>query len=432
MPNMLKISLGRYSESARFVAFALLMLLYVCSIVMLYRYDVVANGLYFSFGFDSDLLPITIIVVWFFGVLNLGAIGDYRRIDSAYKLFSLMFILIVSLPTLLFADLAVGDFKGAIFFDMALVSVVLSLLTRVSVFGVLARYPLRFGAYYVPVFICLFYIVYMYFLYPGELRLVDLNSVYELREQAKNVQGDFLKYFVGFIFGVAAPFCLVFGLYKRNVFFVIAAIASYLLFYMSAGHKSAIITVALVVLIYFLSERLTVRFALCMAVLGMTSIFLMDWYFFHGIVAAFTFDRMIVAPSSLTIMYYDFFQDNPKFFLSHSVLSGLFDNPYAVTPQQVIGSAYFSNDWANVNFVGEGFANFGRLGVFFYALFVIFAVKVYDLLSRDLPARVRLSLFVPALFYLLNASPLTLMLSGGYVGLILVLYVRARQRHGYS
>ncbi len=243
--------------------------------------------------------------------------------------------------------------------------------------------------------------------------MVDLNSVYELREQAKSVQGNFLKYFVGFIFGVAAPFCLVFGLYKRNVFFIVAAVASYLLFYMSAGHKSAIVTIALVVFIYFLSGMLSIRFAVFMAVLGMILIFIMDWYYFQGVVAAFTLDRMIFAPSSLTIIYYDFFHDNPKFFLSHSVFSALFDNPYAVTPQQVIGSVYFSNDWANVNFVGEGFANFGRLGVLFYALFVIFVVKIYDYFSRDLPVRVRLSLFVPALFYLLNASPLTLMLSGG-------------------
>lgn len=418
--------LGRYTEGVKLLALSMLIALYVLSVILLYRYDVVENGLYFSHGFDSQYgIPI-IVITWFVVVFNIGILGDFRRIDSAYKLFSVIFTLMVVVPAFLLSDLLQDDFSSTLYIDLVVITFVLAIVSRISFIESPIRYPLTVGFYLIPLTLCFLYILYMLLLYPGELRLVDLNSVYELREQAKEVQGTAIKYLVGFLLGMAAPFCLAFGVYNKNWLFVGVAFVSYLLVYMSAGHKSALITVVLMLVVYVLAKRLSVRFILACAVLGMMLILALDLVFFDGMVAAFTFDRMMVAPASLTVFYYEYFQDQQKFLLSHSIFSAFIDNPYGVTPQEVIGSEYFSDDWANVNFIGEGFANFGRVGVYGYLAFVVFIVKLYDYLTDDLPLNVRLSLFVPVLLFLLNASPLTLMLSGGYVGLLIVLFVRKR------
>lgn len=418
--------LGLYSDGVKFLALSILMALYVLSIVFLYRYDVVENSLYFSFGFDSQYFFATVVISWFIGVFNLGILGDYKNIDSAYKFFSVMFMLMIIIPTLLLADLIEGDFHQTVFLDLVFVSIALSIFTRVSLINVSLGYPLSAGLYVLPFLVCSGYVLYMLTLYPGEITLISLNSVYELRDQASSSQGTFFKYFVGFLTGVAAPFCFVFGIYKRNVVFSALSIGSYILVYMSSGHKSAIITLFLMFLVYALSERLSAGRIILAGVVGMVLILIFDFVYFKGILAAFSFDRMIAAPSTLTILYYDHFQLQPKFYLSHSIFSSFINNAYDSTPQEIIGSEYFSHDWANVNFIGEGFANFGRMGVYIYLLFVIFIIKVYDFFTDDLPIKVRLSLFVPALLYLLNASPLTLMLSGGYVGLVFILFVRRK------
>ena len=415
---------GIYTPGVRVAVCSVLLLIYVTLLVLVYRYDVVGNGLYFSFGFESDYLAFISLIAWFLGLSTVLFIGNFSRVDSAYKLFCLLFILMVAIPVVLFADMLEGDFYGAIVVDFSVVAVLLALVSRVSFSGIGSLYKLPLGLYYVPLFSCFAFLVYMLFLYPGDIVMVGPDEVYGLRESAKDYQSSLFQYGQGFILGAAAPFCLVFGIYKKSLTFLALAFASYLLVYMSSGHKSAVLTIFIITFVYIFAERLSAGMILTVAILGMSLLLIMDLFVFEGRLASFTYDRMIAAPAVLSILYYEYFEEAPKFLLSHSVFSEFFNNPYEVTPQQVIGSAYFSDDWANVNFVGEGFANFGRLGVYLYLMVVIFLVRVFDYVSRDLPLRVRLSLFVPVLMFLLNASPLTLMLTGGYVGFIFVLFFR--------
>lgn len=415
---------GSYSQSSRTVFCSVLLMAYVASIIMLYRYDVVENGLYFSFGFEPNHLPFVATITWFLGLVSILLIGNFSVIDSAYKLFCVCFVLMVALPAILFSDMIEGEVYWIVIVDFSLVTILLAIFSRISFSGIEFIYRLPVGLYFIPILSCLAFVIYMLIFYRGEIVMVDLDSVYGLRESAKDYQSSMFKYAQGFILGAAAPFCLVFGLYKRNFLLVILAVSSYFLVYMSSGHKSAIMTIFVVIFVYFFAKKLSVGLILTMAVLGMSLILILDSFVFGGKLASFTFDRMIGAPAVLSILYYDYFQDAPKFLLSHSIFSGFSDNIYSISPQQLIGSVYFSDDWANVNFVGEGFANFGRIGVYIYFFVVVFLVRFYDYVSRGLPVNVRLSIFVPVLLFLLNASPLTLILTGGYVGLVIVLFFR--------
>src|SRR5690554_1257197 len=418
--------LGTYTQGFRTVFGSVLLALYVAFIVLLYRYDVVVNGLYFSFGFDSpNLFPVSVIS-WFVGVLSILLIGNFKVIDSAYKMFCVVFVLMVALPVILFSDMLKGGFYSAVVLDFSMVSFLLALLSRVQFISSDFIYKLPLGLYFFPVLACLAFVVYMMAFYRGDISMVGLDSVYGLRDSAKNYQSSLFKYAQGFVLGAAAPFCLVFGLYKRNFLFIALAVSSYLFVYMSSGHKSALLTIFIVFFVYFFAAKLSVGLILSVGILGMLTILVSDYLVFGGELAAFSYDRMIGAPAILSVLYYEYFQEAPKVLLSHSIFSGFLDNPYSTSPQQVIGSVYFSDDWANVNFVGEGFANFGRIGVYFYLGIVVFLVKFYDYFSADLPIKVRLSLFVPALLFLLNASPLTLIISGGYIALLGVLMLRKR------
>src|SRR5690554_6615397 len=268
--------LGTYTQGFRTVFGSVLLALYVAFIVLLYRYDVVVNGLYFSFGFDSpNLFPVSVIS-WFVGVLSILLIGNFKVIDSAYKMSCVVFVLMVALPVILFSDMLKEGFYSAVVLDFSIVSFLLALLSRVQFISSDFIYKLPLGLYYVPLFSCFAFLMYMLYLYPGDLVMVRPYEVYGLRESAKDYQSPLFQYRQGFILGAAAPFCLVFGVYKKSLIFLALAFASYLLVYMSSGHKSAVLTIFIISFVYLFAERLSAGMILAVAIAGMSMILIAD------------------------------------------------------------------------------------------------------------------------------------------------------------
>lgn len=398
-----------------------LLLLYLSMVVLIYKYVVVGYGLYFSAGYQDGSAVIALLYVWVLCFFLFNVLGSYAVIDGAYKLFSLCFVVFICAPALLIGAISSLTLSPLFIFNMVLVSVVLVGLTRLKDFGLTMRFWLARYFMLFPFIVFSIFAFYLVFLYRGELSLVALDEVYTKRAQAKEFTGLFIGYAVGWVSNFASPVLIAFGLYDRKYLYVCFGVAGYLLIYMLAGHKSSLISMALIFGLFYFSRRLTLQKVLFVSLGGLITILLVDSLFGRPILAPYTFDRMIVAPSVLSLLYFDFFEGGEPIYLSHSILRGVFTNPYGMQPPEIIGAKYFDGDWANVNFVGEGFANFNSLGVLLYLFFTVFIVKAYDFVSCHLPVHVRLSIFVPVLLYLMNASPLTLILTGGLFPLVFVI-----------
>lgn len=398
-----------------------LLLSYCIMVFLLYRYVVVGYGLYFSIGYESGNSVVAVLSVSVFCYFFLSIFGCYSCINSAYKLFSLCFILFICAPALLIGAVSSAKLSPLFVFNVFLVSSILVFFSKLK--DVNLTFKQGAGRYFIlfPVFVLMVFALYLVFLYEGELNFVSLNEVYEKRAEAKQFTTLFLGYAVGWVSNFAAPILIVFGLHKRNFFYVCLGGVGYFLIYMLAGHKSSLIAMMLIVGVFYFSRKLSFQKILCVTLGALVVIFLIDLASGRAILAPYTFDRMIVAPSVLSLLYFDFFSANEPIYLSHGLLRSFIDNPYGMQPPEIIGSIYFDGDWANVNFLGEGFANFNTMGVILYSLFTVFLVKCYDSVSCHLPLNVRLSIFVPVLLYIMNASPLTLVVTGGLFPLVFVI-----------
>lgn len=396
--------------------------LYILMVFLLYRHVVVEYGLYFSIGYEEGGAVSSVLCVSVFCYLLLGVLGNYGVINSAYKLFSLCFVILICAPALLIGAISSLGLSPLFTFNLVLVSVVLVGFTRVKDVSIVPRCGLGGYCILFPLISVAVFAFYLIFVYRGDLSFVALDEVYTKRAQAKQSAGFFIGYAVGWVSNFASPILIVAGLYGRRLSYVFIGISGYLLIYMLAGHKSSLISIVFIFGVYYFAHRLTLQKVISVSLGALVSVFVVDFLLGRAFLAPYTFDRMVVAPSVLSLFYFDFFESNEPIYLSHSILRAVVSNPYRMQPPEIIGSTYFDGDWANVNFVGEGFANFHTVGVVLFLFFTVFIVKLYDSVSHHLPLQVRLSIFAPVLLYLMNASPLTLMVTGGLLPLMVVIF----------
>ena len=260
------------------------------------------------------------------------------------------------------------------------------------------------------------------FLFGGELSIVGINEVYAKRSLAKEHTTTFLSYLLGAVSGSAAPLLITIGLYKKKYHMIILGVLAFFFIYMMAGHKSSLLSVILIFSFYILFKKQVSYLIL----LSYTNIVLLvivsiDTFMQQPILTPFSIDRMLIAPGVLSLYYIDYFSNNDFLFLNYSILKHFFTYETG-TPASIIGSYYFQDDWANVNFIGEGFANFGFFRVALYLAFVIVTLKIYDSVSTKVPLQVRIPSFIPILFFMLNASPLTAVFSSGLIVMILFIF----------
>src|SRR5699024_2686043 len=107
----------------------------------------------------------------------------------------------------------------------------------------------------------------------------------------------------------------------------------------------------------------------------------------------------------LTSMYYEFFSAHPFTYLSQSVLEGVTTYPFANPVPVEVGSFWTSYaPSANANFLADGFANFGAVGLLAFACLTGLLFRLYDVLSDGLPVIASSLLLVMPLVTLSNTG----------------------------
>lgn len=255
---------------------------------------------------------------------------------------------------------------------------------------------------------------------------LNLSDVYSQREEFSGSITSLGAYLVGWVGAGVLPGVLATGLYRRNVAITASAVVAIALLYSMTGYKSYLVGVALTIAAYVLT-----------AVHRRGG----HWWMttFGGIVAVaalldslrggFTFTTLLVrralATAGLnTASYVDFFDSNERYGLRHSVLSFMGQPPYDLSPARLIGLEAYGNATvaANVNFVGDGYANFGIIGVLAMASVLAVYLRCVDKATMHLPLQVSAPALTLFLVAASNTAPLTVLAThGGLVLLALML-----------
>ena len=134
--------------------------------------------------------------------------------------------------------------------------------------------------------------------------------------------------------------------------------------FLIGAHKAILFGAVIIITFYFIpSKHLITLVSLgvfSLFILGHLSYIFTESCFISGLIAR----RVFFLPALLDVYYFDFFKGDPLYW-SGGVLSSIFEYPYQLAPQYLIGSEYFDRPEmsANNGIISDGYANLGWLGV---------------------------------------------------------------------
>lgn len=259
--------------------------------------------------------------------------------------------------------------------------------------------------------------------------LPGLADVYDARAEYV-AELESLTRVVAYVMGWSAyaigPALIAVGVYRRSILIAALGVTVQLAVYSITGFKvallSALVTPAIVVLISWRPQRAGV-WILWLGVMVVSFIAIFESITGPGTLSSLFIRRLIVVPGWLFGLYSDFFGSNPTYKLSHSILGWLNEEPYALSPPNLISYVYTGRiTSANASVWADGYANFGAPGMILFTFLLGAVMWVMDAFSANRPMPLATAVIGAAGFSMVNSGLFTALLSHGIlVALLLIL-----------
>jgi hypothetical protein len=264
--------------------------------------------------------------------------------------------------------------------------------------------------------------------------LLGLEEVYDQRDVYSTSVGTPGAYLLGWVGAGVLPVVIALGLRRGHRPITISGIVGVLVLYSLTGYRSYLIGLGLIIGAYLLAKggrRRPADWMLWLTV-AMWSAALLD-RLTGGLVFTSLLVRRGVATAGLnTAFFLDYFGQNPRYGLRHSVFGFLGDPPYPVPPARWIGLRYYGSveTSANANFLADGVANFGLGGALGAAVLLGLFLRGYDVLSGRLPVSVAAPALMFVLVALSNTALLTVLVTHGGFVVAAIAWLFAGQERG--
>ncbi|UNK70114.1 hypothetical protein [Microbacterium sp. H1-D42] len=259
------------------------------------------------------------------------------------------------------------------------------------------------------------------------LTATPFGDIYDTRaEYRANVvsQNVFMAYSVPLASKVVNPLLIVLGLRKRNFLLVgMGAVGSWLVFSANA-QKSVLLTAILVPVVYLLLRK---RVRIQAAVVSVAFFLLAAASTLSPALMELILRRTVMVPGLLVGMYVDNFSEHGFVHLGHSIFSGLGPSE-RLPPGLEVGLNYWGDPGmaANANFLGDGFANYGYLGMVIFSLILGCVLGIVDRLTKFTPFPVVVASSIGVIFALIDTALLTSLLTHGLLAITLLLALYPR------
>jgi len=267
-----------------------------------------------------------------------------------------------------------------------------------------------------------------------KLRVFNIADIYQVRGEYKEALaegGRWTAYFLGWQGNVLNPLLMGYGLACRRYLLMLVGLFLQLFLFALTGYKTLLLSGVLIVVVYFLTRRKSNHFGLKISwafssLVALCLVFdqLFGFVYFSSILVR----RLIVTPGLLMGYYFDFFSNNPKVLLSHSIFQSLKIYPYSLNPAQLIGDVYFGAPEmsANANIWADGFANFGLIGILGVSIVLGLVLFLYDSVTQKVELPVACALLAVPAITLANSALLTCLLTHGLGFAVLVALIVPR------
>lgn len=268
------------------------------------------------------------------------------------------------------------------------------------------------------------YLLIQYYL-GFNIKIISLLEVYELRDDFKVSRNRVVMLAVIWQANIVNPLLMAYGLTKKKYLYFGLGLIGQLLIFLVTGFKSVFFSFVLVGAIYFCLTWKPKRFGY-VVITGIISVILFasitDYLTNTNLATTFLVRRVIAMPGLMMGYYYEFFSNSEYALLGHSIFSSFIEYPYDLSPPLLMGSQYWNDPTtsANGNFLADGYANFGFLGILIFSVLLAIILWLYDSVSSGKNIKIAaIALGIPA--FTLSNSALLITLNTHGMGLLIIL-----------
>ena len=408
------------------------LLVFVFRVLLEISYINVINPVFSYSGFHINFSYINYLTSWIIFLSGfLSSAGRIFRVSDYF--FIVIFLVVITPMCILFGYDAERSFfpLGVSVFSVWLIYFVVN--TKTISFRTL---PVFKGGLNLVVLVSSLFVVFLILWYAlsGVSFNLNLMEVYDFRSKNQDLAGGgILNYTNGWTYNIFNMTLFAIALLARRYMLAVFIFVIQVYFFAASAHKS-VLFIPFIILSLFFYFRKTNSAAFIPALFSSSVALTLSSYYFLGdtLTSSILVRRIFFIPGSLTFIYFEFFNDNPKVIWSNSVFSSFLDHPYAQgqSMSNVIGNFLgYPDRAANNGFIASGYAHAGLFGVLFYSLIVGLILRFLNHITDNLvPLWFALSLCVIPLASLTLSSDLfTVLLTHGFiVALLIILLVRSK------
>ncbi|WP_017726174.1 O-antigen polymerase [Halalkalibacterium ligniniphilum] len=272
--------------------------------------------------------------------------------------------------------------------------------------------------------------VYGYLIVTGGLQRINLNllNVYETRDYYSESNVPLMGYLLPWQAHVINLFFLIYGLIKSSKKIIVFTLFLQVFLFSMTNFKSFLFAPLVVVGLYFilkneLKNKLLLLMTFSLSVL-MILLILMYEISENIVLLSIFLRRLFFVPASLQYTYYDFFENMEKYKLSNSIFSSFFENPYNIGPVGLIAREVYGREFApNVGIFGDGYLNFGLIGIILFVMILGGVLLIFDSVARKSPTILSMSIIIIPSMSLVNSAMFTSFATHGILFAIFITWL---------
>jgi hypothetical protein len=366
-------------------------------------------------------------------IIPASIIGNIKNASSVFSAFTYILIYVPTIITMqlayegIYADL----FLAQLTFLVAMIALLLVAKLEFTVANVSSRKKDVFGKILVSV--ALAAVCYIVISYGNNLSFVSLEDVYIHRAQNAEIGAvGLIGYIISWTSAFVVPVLIAVGISRRNNIYIAVGCFASIVIYMAEASKGTLLMPIILYLLHFLIAKFGVNNLYKSTMLSLSIVMIAGTAYVLKydlsapltMIVAIVIMRVVATGGILNTIYFEYFQNNPKTYLSQY---GMLDKVFQAYPYQgepvgyVIGREYVSEGMnVNANFwASDGLMNAGLPGVLLVTVAVCIFFVVLNRSAKNCPLSLASLLILIFFSTAANASFFQALWSGGGIFMLL-------------
>lgn len=387
-----------------------------------YSYITFISQFFAYMGFDLNISSFNYIISWVMYLFTYCVLS-YKREVILFPSLLLAFLILMT-PTATLYGLRSSDSDSFFIISISFIGLIFLIKTK----SINIKYiNINHNSMIFILIVCTFTVLIHYFLINGFTHFsLGFSDVYELRSELGETQNEGLfGYFNNWVIKVFNVFLIIYFFNKKNyILAIIFAFVQVLLFALS-GHKSVIVTLALIGLIYYVFKYKHISTVLIYSMVSFLFLIIIYSIFVEDILLpSILIRRAFFIPADLNYLHLEFFSTHKQLYWSNSILKYFLDYQYTMPATHIVADYIGEPDAAaNTGYIGSGYMHFGIIGIFIYILLLSIVINILNSFSAYKPWVINSIILMPLLTAFISSDLMTSFLTHGLLIGTIILYL---------